>query len=164
MRRQTPAIEISFLGAQDTKRNSPPFGGLFSFCTYGEFDLAASGGGRWIERGCAAGGGHSRPARSAAVEKCEDQRKPEAFFGHRKVDYVLPAQQITSSTRPADGCCLRIQSKSLRAARRAYSPATGQRSRTTAGFSSVSGSRTLPSSRTTFSAWARKSSTGPITS
>ena len=37
-------------------------------------------------RPCAAGGRFSKAAISAAVEKCEDQRKPDAFFGHRKAD------------------------------------------------------------------------------
>ena len=33
---------------------------------------------------CAAGGGDKQRGGSAAVEKCEGERKPEAFFGHRK--------------------------------------------------------------------------------
>ena len=37
-------------------------------------------------RAPAAGGGNREPGISAAVEKCEDQRKPDAFFGYRKVD------------------------------------------------------------------------------
>lgn len=35
-------------------------------------------------RPCAAGGRYSKAAISATVEKREDQRKPDAFFGHRK--------------------------------------------------------------------------------
>ena len=40
--------------------------------------------GEWRPR--AAGGGRSEAAISAAVEKREEQHKPEAFFGYRKVD------------------------------------------------------------------------------
>ncbi len=35
---------------------------------------------------CAASGRKSKAAISAAVEKREDRRKPDAFFGHRKVE------------------------------------------------------------------------------
>ena len=38
----------------------------------------------------AAGGREREPAISAAVEKPEDQRKPERFFGNRKVDRCHP--------------------------------------------------------------------------
>ena len=38
-------------------------------------------------RACAACGRKSKPGISAAVEKRKDQRKPAAFFGHRKVEY-----------------------------------------------------------------------------
>ena len=37
-------------------------------------------------RACAACGRKSKPGISAAVEKRKDQRKPAAFFGHRKVE------------------------------------------------------------------------------
>ena len=37
------------------------------------------------QRPAAAGGRKRRGAVSAAVEKCKEQRKPAAFFGHRKV-------------------------------------------------------------------------------
>ena len=82
---------ISFSVAQDKKRTVHHRWAV-SFFGYGEFETAASGGGRWIEQGCAAGGGCSSPVRSAAVEKPEDQRKPERFFGHRKADRILPPQ------------------------------------------------------------------------
>ena len=39
-------------------------------------------------RAPAAGGGNREPGISAAVEKCEDQREPDAFFGHRKAEAV----------------------------------------------------------------------------
>ena len=46
--------------------------------------MRPTSGARWEKRAAAAGGRCRRPAFTAAVEKCEDQRKPEAFFGHRK--------------------------------------------------------------------------------
>ena len=44
-----------------------------------------------MTQACAAGGGSSKPVSSAAVEKCEEKRKPEAFFGHRKADQIPPS-------------------------------------------------------------------------
>ena len=38
----------------------------------------------WNRQADAAGGGESQPVCSAAVEKCEEKREPEAFFGNRK--------------------------------------------------------------------------------
>ena len=38
----------------------------------------------WNRQADAAGGGESQPVCSAAVEKCEEEREPEAFFGNRK--------------------------------------------------------------------------------
>ena len=38
----------------------------------------------WNRPADAAGGGKSQPVCSAAVEKCEEEREPEAFFGNRK--------------------------------------------------------------------------------
>ena len=65
----------------------------------------------WLNRAasgtkaCAAWFGEKRPAAasgrtrqgafSAAVEKCKDQRKPEAFFGHRKAARSDEAASIT---------------------------------------------------------------------
>ena len=46
--------------------------------------MSPTSGARWEKRLCAAGGGCSGAAFTAAVEKSKDQRKPEAFFGHRK--------------------------------------------------------------------------------
>ena len=43
-------------------------------------------------RAPAACGGCREPSISAAVEKPEDQREPERFFGHRKADQILPPQ------------------------------------------------------------------------
>ena len=44
-----------------------------------------------MRQACAAGGGSSKPVSSAAVEKCEEKREPEAFFGHRKADQIPPS-------------------------------------------------------------------------
>lgn len=38
----------------------------------------------WNRQADAAGGGESQIVCSAAVEKCEEKREPEAFFGNRK--------------------------------------------------------------------------------
>jgi len=42
-------------------------------------------------RFCAAGGGESKSGISAAVEKPEEERKPERFFGNRKVEEAVGA-------------------------------------------------------------------------
>ena len=52
-----------------------------------------------MRQACAAGGGSSKPVSSAAVEKCEGQRKPEAFFGHRKADQIPPCARRFRSRR-----------------------------------------------------------------
>ena len=51
---------------------------------------------------CAAGGGCSKPLSSAAVENCEEERKPEAVFGYRKVD------QIPHLRRPPPECISQV--------------------------------------------------------
>ena len=64
---------------------------LFSFCLWSVWsnDLRR----RSLElRAPAACGGCREPSISAAVEKPEDQREPERFFGHRKADQLLPPQ------------------------------------------------------------------------
>ena len=53
-------------------------------------------------RACAAGGRASKSGISAAVEKCKDQRKPAAFFGHRKVDRRQKRREATLSTKRTD--------------------------------------------------------------
>ena len=45
-------------------------------------------------RAPAACGGCREPSISAAVEKPEDQREPERFFGHRKAGQILPPQPL----------------------------------------------------------------------
>ena len=53
-------------------------------------------------RAATAGGRRRRPAISAAVEKCKDQRKPAAFFGHRKVDRRQKRREATLSAQLTD--------------------------------------------------------------
>ena len=45
----------------------------------------------WNRPADAAGGGESQPVCSAAVEKCEEEREPEAFFGNRKAARETPS-------------------------------------------------------------------------
>ena len=47
----------------------------------------------WNRQADAAGGGESQPVCSAAVEKCEEKRKPEAFFGNRKAGRQADAEE-----------------------------------------------------------------------
>jgi hypothetical protein len=56
---------------------------------------------RWELRAAAAGGRRRLPAISAAVEKREDQRKPEAFFGHRKAARSDNPEVVGSNPSPA---------------------------------------------------------------
>ncbi len=60
------------------------YGGLS--CSLNVFGGICGTRGRRELQPCAAGGRFSKAAISAAVEKREDQRKPEAFFGYRKAD------------------------------------------------------------------------------
>ena len=43
-------------------------------------------------RSAAAGGRRRQTGIPAAVEKCKEQRKPDAFFGHRKAGMTSPAE------------------------------------------------------------------------
>ena len=86
---------------------APPQGKVFSFPqafpAHGEGRLRAAGG-----RGSEAG-------ISAAVEKPEDQRKPERLFGHRKVDRwreapdEVPAKRIITAYKGKCPDCLPVQ-------------------------------------------------------
>ena len=49
----------------------------------------------WEKCPAAASGRTRQGAFSVAVEKCKDQRKPEAFFGHRKAARSDEAASIT---------------------------------------------------------------------
>ena len=63
----------------------PMDGGCFFRCIGRDLISERPLGAREL-RAPAAGGGCREPAISAAVEKCKGQRKPAAFFGHRKAD------------------------------------------------------------------------------
>lgn len=55
----------------------------------------------WNRPADAAGGGESQPVCSAAVEKCEEEREPEAFFGNRKAVREAPEGKTDCHTSAA---------------------------------------------------------------
>ena len=57
----------------------------------------------WNRQADAAGGGESQPVCSAAVEKCEEKRKPEAFFGNRKAGEAEEPSQALRASSPKGG-------------------------------------------------------------
>ena len=55
----------------------------------------------WNRQADAAGGGESQPVCSAAVEKCEEEREPEAFFGNRKAVREAGATSSAAAAAPS---------------------------------------------------------------
>ena len=55
----------------------------------------------WNRQADAAGGGESQPVCSVAVEKCEEEREPEAFFGNRKAVREAPEGKTDCHTSAA---------------------------------------------------------------
>ena len=82
------------------KKNHPK--GWFFFGTGGGNMILSARSARGDKRPPAAGGRERAGACSAAVEKPEDQRKPERFFGHRKVGESLLLRH--KNTRRMVGC------------------------------------------------------------